>query len=376
MKEYRLTKGSSVTLDLIRGVSAQVVVIGHGISFFGIFTYLQPPKIPAMQNIAVLIFFLLSGFLITYSTIKNKKNQQGYSFKAFFIDRFSRIYTTFIPALFFVLLVDIISKAIDPNNYHYNEAFNLRTFAGNLFMLQDYPPFLVMGSEFMTSFGSARPFWSLAIEWWIYLFVGYLLINFTVKDKLSFKSILILIFFSVVPLYNFVGGRGNGLTVTWIFGALIFLIIQSGMLEKLSMKVKVFLLLSLIALALVRLGITIKEYEPVFAFALAMALLLIIDITTNINFNQKLISAIQYNASFSFTLYLIHYSILDFIAVHFKGTHNPYMLFMAGFVLSNIFSIIIGRYTEMGLTRSFKTYLYSIGDKKKSNHPSKSYQKI
>lgn len=48
MKEYKLQEGSSLILDLIRGVSAQIVVIGHGISFFGIFTFLHEPNFPWM----------------------------------------------------------------------------------------------------------------------------------------------------------------------------------------------------------------------------------------------------------------------------------------------------------------------------------------
>ena len=48
MKEYKLNEGSSVILHLIRDVSTQVVVIGHGISFFGIFTFLHEPNFPWM----------------------------------------------------------------------------------------------------------------------------------------------------------------------------------------------------------------------------------------------------------------------------------------------------------------------------------------
>jgi hypothetical protein len=43
-------------------------------------------------------------------------------------------------------------------------------------MLQDFPGLPI------TSFGSARPFWMLAIEWWIYLFVGAVFF-FIVKKK-------------------------------------------------------------------------------------------------------------------------------------------------------------------------------------------------
>lgn len=134
VKEYKLTNSNSIFLDLIRGVSAQIVVIGHGLSFFEIFPVLQVPK---MQNIAVLIFFLLSGFLITYSTIR----KNNYSFKNYFLDRFTRIYTAFIPAIIFVFLIDTLNKKINPSDYMFDKAFNLMTFLGNIFMLQDFPVF-------------------------------------------------------------------------------------------------------------------------------------------------------------------------------------------------------------------------------------------
>ena len=108
MKDVKLTKGNSIILDLIRGVSAQLVVIGHGISFFGIFKLVQQPNFPSIQNIAVLIFFILSGFLISYSTFR----KSNYGFKQYFIDRFSRIYTAFIPSLLFVFLLDYSSFAL------------------------------------------------------------------------------------------------------------------------------------------------------------------------------------------------------------------------------------------------------------------------
>ena len=73
MRDYKLTESNSIFLDLIRGLSSQLVVVGHGISFFGIFTSFHQPNFPWIQNIAVLIFFILSGFLISYSTFRKKK---------------------------------------------------------------------------------------------------------------------------------------------------------------------------------------------------------------------------------------------------------------------------------------------------------------
>ena len=218
MKSKQLTEGSSLFLDLIRAISVQLVVVGHGISFCAIAKYLQPPYFPYIQNIAVVIFFILSGYLISNSIFYKLLTDKNYSFRSYFIDRFSRIYPAFIPALLFVLVLDYISKSISPQAYSYTDAFDIKTFLGNIFMLQDFP-FLKHISFPITSFGSARPLWTLAIEWWIYLWFGMLIIKIF-KAKPSIITIVCFLFLCIVPLYNLISGRGNGLTLFWLFGLL------------------------------------------------------------------------------------------------------------------------------------------------------------
>ena len=178
--------------------AAQLVVIGHGISFTGIAPYLQQPNFPWMQNIAVLIFFILSGFLITYSLAGKAKNDD-YQYFNYLVDRSARIYTTFLPALVFVLSIDAISVLLSESGYRYWSAFSVKTFVGNVFMLQDFPGMPI------TSFGSARPFWTLAIEWWIYLFVSA--VSFFIFKDRSLPLLACVVVFSVVPLYNLLGKR-------------------------------------------------------------------------------------------------------------------------------------------------------------------------
>jgi peptidoglycan/LPS O-acetylase OafA/YrhL len=357
MEKYRLTQGNSVILDLIRGLSAQLVVVGHGLSFFGIFTFLHPPNFPWIQNIAVLLFFILSGFLITYSTLKKK----NYSFSQYFIDRFSRIYVAFIPAIIFVFLLDLLSITIRPENYVYADAFNIRTFIGNLLMLQDFPLLLKSPrDEFITSFGSARPFWTLAVEWWIYIFFGYIVLIFVKKEKIKFRDLITFAFLAIVPVYNIVSGRGSGLTAYWIFGSLICLLLMQNFAEKIPLRTKKIFFLLLIILAALRITITMTEYEAIFAFILALALLLILDITTNIQFSNKVIKLIKFNASYSYTLYLIHYSILSFLHSNFMHIVNPYLLFILGFLVSNILSLTLGYFTESIMTKRVKTFLHRL----------------
>lgn len=358
MNGYKLSEGSSVMLDLIRGITAQVVVIGHGISFFGIFTFMHEPNFPWMQNMAVLIFFLLSGFLIGYSTTSKSKNGNNYNFIHYFIDRFSRIYTAFIPALIFVLAIDFISKNLQPESYAYENAFNLKTFIGNIFMLQDFPGLAIVSCK-ITSFGSARVFWTLAIEWWIYMLYGFLVLVFIKRNKINFSTIILLTFFSVVPIFNLIMGRGNGLTTYWIFGLLIYIVSGLNILEQVNKNLKIIGVLLLFGLGICRAYIQMEAYDPIFAFLLAMALWLLVDIFKDKKYSEHSMNIIKFNASFSYTLYLIHYSILSFFKTHFSNGNNPYLLFVLSFLTANVISILIGRYTEINATKRVKEFLYN-----------------
>lgn len=339
METRKLSSQSSAVLNAIRAISAQLVVIGHGISFTGVALSLHQPNFPWMQNIAVLVFFILSGCLITYSLLNKQQatSNKQYTYKHYFIDRFTRIYTTFIPAIIFVSLVDLLSKYINSSGYRYDEAFNIKTFVGNALMLQDFP-FI----SFVTSFGSARPFWTLAIEWWIYIFVGAVFFIFK-KDKVSWLDLVFLGLVSLVPLFNLFYGRGNGLFMYWIFGALVIFIWQADFLTKLSTCKKTIIFFLTIILAAVVVTKTMKEYEPVFALLLALAILLLIDLASRLNVPKWFDVSSSFFASYSYTLYLIHYSIFDFLTVKYGG---GYFIFILGFVTANIIAAILGYFFD------------------------------
>jgi peptidoglycan/LPS O-acetylase OafA/YrhL len=75
------------------------------IYFFHIAAQLRPPQFPFIQNIGVLIFFVMSGFLIT-ATLLHNSAKPDYGFARYFIDRFARIYSGLLPALVFVIVTD------------------------------------------------------------------------------------------------------------------------------------------------------------------------------------------------------------------------------------------------------------------------------
>ncbi|WP_297791925.1 acyltransferase [uncultured Marinobacter sp.] len=348
LEHRKLSSESSSLLDFVRGGAAQLVVIGHGISFTGIAPYLKQPNFPWMQNIAVLVFFIISGFLITYSLIGKAKND-NYQYFDYLVDRSARIYTTFLPSLVFVFWIDLLSISLGDSGYRYWSAFDVKTFVGNIFLLQDFPGLPI------TSFGSARPFWTLAMEWWIYLFVGAVFF-FIVKTR---SSVLLVcgIVFSVVPLYNLLGGRGNGLFSYWLFGSVIYFFWASRFLDRLSVKGKVTLLFLGVVLASYRVMDTLVEYEPIFAMLLAINILLLIDLAPRLHLNKAFSIGAASVAAYSYTLYLVHYSIYDFMVTHWGQGVG---IFVVGFVASNLVAMGMGYFFEERGARFVKEKFYRL----------------
>ncbi len=355
VKSKQLTEGSSLFLDLIRAISVQLVVVGHGISFCSIAMFLHPPHFPWMQNIAVVIFFILSGYLISNSIFYKLSTDINYSFTSYFIDRFSRIYSAFIPALLLIFAIDFVNIRLSPATYNYSDAFDYKTFIGNLFMFQDFP-FLKYLHLKITSFGSARPLWTLAIEWWIYLWFGVLMIKI-LKKKPSIFTMMCFVFLCIVPAYNLFTGRGHGLTLFWLFGVLIGIVYDKYKTVQLSKLMKLGLFIALLLIAGLRVSMTMEAYDPIFAFLLAGSLLIGMELCSTLQVNKQASTIIRLVANYSYTLYLIHFSIYDFIIVHFKYNVSLYSLFLIGFFISNIISFAIGYYTETKLTKIVKQKL-------------------
>jgi len=211
--------GQSEYLDALRGVAAQLVLVQH----------LLATCFPAsgfddygLGALGVLTFFLLSGFLITDSVAARVETGR-YSLTEFIVSRFSRIYTPLIPALLLVAALDWFSSQTP--HYEFARDYNWPTAIANLLMLQDFPLFQVLRrlhvpdqSWFTKSFGSGRQFWTISIEWWIYVTIG-IGTAIALARRASPGLLAVLAFAAITSLYNLVGGPGDSLTLFWLFGA-------------------------------------------------------------------------------------------------------------------------------------------------------------
>jgi peptidoglycan/LPS O-acetylase OafA/YrhL len=143
-------------LENIRGFAAFYVFLGHVILVrFG----MKSGSIGFLFRFgqeAVMLFFLLSGFVIYYSFSKSS----DHSFSSYFIRRTRRIYPIFFLALAAAYFVNCLNK-------HTFIPIDLRELGGNILMLQDFKTGKP-GVWFSPYLGNA-PLWSLSYEWWFYM---------------------------------------------------------------------------------------------------------------------------------------------------------------------------------------------------------------
>ena len=162
LERRQLPESASVLLDVIRFFSALLVVIGHTTigEFHG---GVKDRRI--LGDIAVPIFFVLSGFVIRFVTRTRETTAKEY-----FIDRASRIYSVVLPALAFTLLVSAICYSVDAERFvreGWTATFGhpaLRILFNLIFVSQAWglnsTPFINL------------PFWSLGYECVYYVLFG------------------------------------------------------------------------------------------------------------------------------------------------------------------------------------------------------------
>lgn len=139
-------------LEAVRGGAALYVFLVHFMFMYFVDRSNPISILFSFGQEAVILFFLMSGFVIQYSNIRKR-----ISFKTYFKRRFFRIYPLFIIAILMVFVNNIIQGI----------KIDYKTLFGNLLMLQDAAFFMKPGIIVDTFENSAL--WSLSYEWWFYM---------------------------------------------------------------------------------------------------------------------------------------------------------------------------------------------------------------
>lgn len=153
-----MNQTTSTYLDLVRFSAALVVFLTH--AGYELFTAGWLLPIGRYGHDAVVIFFVLSGFVIAY-VVENKESTAA----AFFVARLARLWSVVIPALALTVLLDYLGSRADYSLY-----------AASLFRT-DMPIWRLVANLFFVNeiwFISVRPFsngpfWSIGYEFWYYI---------------------------------------------------------------------------------------------------------------------------------------------------------------------------------------------------------------
>lgn len=143
-------------LEAVRGLAAFYVVLHHTIQHSTVVYGFNVGFFLRFGQEAVILFFLLSGFVINYSF----RTSTDKSFSTYFFKRTTRIY---IP-LFFVFLLGYLTVSYNAGGW---ENPQIWTLVKNIFMLQDWD--VVKPNVLAEPYMGNIPLWSLSYEWWFYM---------------------------------------------------------------------------------------------------------------------------------------------------------------------------------------------------------------
>ena len=309
--EPALSANGVAYLDLLRALGANLVLIGHASAIFG-----AKGRLASSGTVGVVIFFILSGFLILQSSLTRLQKPQPH-FAPYMIDRFARIFTAYIPVLCLVACVN----AIVPIG-HWGQSGTSTgplAFLGNLLLLQDYPAFQLVKRSigealYIRSYNSAEPFWTIPIEFWIYVVFGLAFFGLFNRERLSrVLSVALCLVALPVVIWNAAAGGGNGLSLVWLIGA------GSGYVwatawNRAPHKVTIGLAVSAAAaLCLLGRGTKIGWNFQDLGLAISGALLMLggLSVAEGIGRLPRAIrGTCTFLASYSYSLYLVHNTVL------------------------------------------------------------------
>ncbi|RZK11109.1 MAG: acyltransferase [Flavobacterium sp.] len=328
------TKGSKfLFLDGLRGLAALYVMIGHArwLLWEGYQNFTTHPDNYSHFDKAlmyffsffkwghefVLLFFVLSGFVIHYSySTKLKDNQNAkLNFTQYFYRRAKRIYPPFLLALLLTFLLDWTGRVMNYSIYNGTSPYELmnvhigntphdaKTLVGNvLFLYKDFVPI----------FGTNGPTWSLKFEWWFYVFYpAFLLIS---RKHIYYASSLITLLYSV----SFFPQYWPYELLQEVFGSMICWWLGVLLAEVCTKRVQLKLLSSSIVafccfLILTPFNAKANVYDLQIAFLFTSALGILLCLNEK-HYSLKFLDRLKPLGDFSYTLYIIHFPILTFIS--------------------------------------------------------------
>ncbi|HET7588269.1 MAG TPA: acyltransferase [Gammaproteobacteria bacterium] len=178
-----MERHTSLYLDVMRFSAAAIVFLAHFSSrrySDGLFWQMQH-----FGGQAVMIFFVLSGFVIAYTADTRDREP-----RPFLRNRLARLYSVVVPALILTLVADAIGIALAPDLYTSVWGFeNDQPVMRSLLCLG----FLTQAWGMDVRVFSMGPFWSLSYEFWYYIFFAALIFLRGRKQWIAIAAVALLV---------------------------------------------------------------------------------------------------------------------------------------------------------------------------------------
>lgn len=306
-----MKKETSLYLDLVRFTAALVVFLGHsaGRSFTGGFLW----QLGYYGQTAVMVFFVLSGFVIGYVANTKEKTITDY-----WVARIARLSSIVLPALALTMLCDFIGLRLD-RSFYVNGPWGYPD--GNQFLNYSLSTLLIQNVwDLDLNPGINKPFWSLSYELMYYAIFSA---GFFLKGK---RRII-----SIIALSALAGPSILALMPIWLMGYGCYMVLNKFH-HKLNSHNLFFSALSLSFLCAMVIGdLWIRrhvEFKIVHinrtnlladyfdAITFSLHLLLSLPLVAKIEYILLRFSRIiTWVASLTFALYLFHRPLIQVLAV-------------------------------------------------------------
>ena len=291
-----MKKGFSLYCDLLRFCAAAAVYLDHlGLVNNDPFALIFFPY----GHIAVIIFFVLSGYVIAYVTAERE-----FALGVYAASRIGRLYSVVLPAIFLTFVLDSAGSHLHPSTYTAvaNNWIPARMVISSLFLNQSW----IWTIDLMSN----HAFWSLPYEFWYYVLFGSFLF---LRGKMRILSLCLagLLAGPKIILY----------LPIWLGGVAAYHFAKRGPMQSRHLYFGV----SLIA-AVVFISLRIRGVLPTWShrllphdfsladYAIAATIALNFYIASGIDFPLNPIGRyVRWGASISFSLYLFHGPLLYFL---------------------------------------------------------------
>lgn len=366
--KQKYTSEELYSMDSWRGILSVLVFIAHLAQIFWYpligtkgYTYII---IGTMANASVVCFFMLSGILISYSAA-NLTEQNKFNWKKYVINRFTRIYPSFLVVVLMCFVLVLIFPYLNGGTHNIVRLDSDKYIARVAFYCSPiefvYAIFMLV-SDFPILDG---PLWSLIIEWWLYFFGMFLFMIIATKPTNKILYIVWFILALRALMYNYHYNQEPTIyyAAIWLTGFLYTLYFRNN-----KSLVRIFLYFSLLSVIIMVFisgvqSINIAKSKPylygVFQIFVAMLFL-------NFMFKIKLPKIFNKMAKHSYTLYIIHFPLclVIFSLTRKLANNNPYILgveTLCVFFIIIFISKLTAKYTENKTI--FRDYLYKLNDK-------------